>query len=128
MQASASANVASEFEVSWQGPDNKSDYIAIARPDQKPGSQVNYTYTKRGNPLKVRAPSDPGTYEVRYILGRGNKLLDKTSIGVRVPVGLNYLFDNTSIDIFLEVVPILDLAPQTDFKINAAIGGRYYFN
>jgi hypothetical protein len=32
------------------------------------------------------------------------------------------------VDIFLEVVPILDLAPKTDFKINAAIGARYFFN
>ncbi len=83
VQAAVTANVASEFEVSWQGPDNKSDYIAIARPDQKPGSQVNYTYTKKGSPLKVRAPSDPGTYEVRYILGRGNKLLAKTTIEIK---------------------------------------------
>ena len=83
VQAPSSANVAGEFEVSWQGPDNESDYIAIARPDQKPGSQVNYTYTKRGNPLKVRAPSDPGIYEVRYILGPGSKLLAKTGIEIK---------------------------------------------
>ena len=83
VQAAASANVASEFEVSWQGPGNKSDYIAIARPDQKPGSQISYTYTKKGSPLKVWAPSDPGTYEVRYILGRGNKLLARTTIEIK---------------------------------------------
>jgi Ca-activated chloride channel family protein len=83
VQAPSSANVAGEFEVSWQGPDNESDYIAIARPDQKPGSQVNYTYTSKGNPLKVRAPSDPGNYEVRYMLGRGNKLLAKTGIEIK---------------------------------------------
>jgi Ca-activated chloride channel homolog len=82
VQAPAAAVMASLFEVSWQGPDNPPDYIAIARPDQKPGSQVNYTYTKKGSPLKVRAPSDPGTYEVRYILGRGSKLLAKTSIEI----------------------------------------------
>ena len=74
--------MASDFKVSWQGPDSKSDYIAIARLDQQPGSQINYTYTKRGNPVKLQAPSDPGTYEVRYILGRGNKLLDKTTIEI----------------------------------------------
>ena len=83
LQAPAVADVATEFDVSWRGPDNKSDYIAIARPDQKPGIQVNYTYTSAGNPLKVRAPSDPGTYEVRYMLGRGGKLLAKTTIEVK---------------------------------------------
>ena len=83
VEAPAAADVATEFEVSWQGPDNQSDYIAIARPDQKPGSQVHYTYTKKGSPLKVQAPFDPGTYEVRYILGRGNKLLAKTTIEIK---------------------------------------------
>ena len=82
VDAPAVADVATDFEVSWQGPDSKSDYIAIARPDQQPGSQINYTYTKRGNPVKMQAPSDPGIYEVRYILGRGNKLLAKTTIQI----------------------------------------------
>ena len=83
VQAPATANVASEFEVTWQGPDNNSDYIAIARPDQPPGGQVGYTYTRKGSPLKVQAPSDPGTYEVRYILRQGSKLLAKTTIEIK---------------------------------------------
>ncbi len=83
VEAPDSANVASEFEVNWQGPDSKSDYICVSRPDQKPGRYVTYTYTSRGNPLKVQAPSDPGAYEVRYMLGRGNKLLAKTTIDIK---------------------------------------------
>jgi Ca-activated chloride channel family protein len=82
VEAPAAADVASQFEVTWQGPDNKSDYIAIARSDQNPGRQVHYTYTRKGSPLKLRAPSDPGTYEVRYILGQGSKLLAKTTIEI----------------------------------------------
>ncbi|MEJ2038927.1 MAG: VWA domain-containing protein, partial [Desulfosarcinaceae bacterium] len=86
VQAPAEADVATEFEVNWQGPAYKSDYISIARLDQNPGSYINYTYTQAGSPLKVRAPSDAGTYEVRYILGRGSKLLAKTTIEIK-PVG-----------------------------------------
>ncbi len=71
------------FPTDTQGPDSNSDYIAIARPDQKPGSQVKYTYTNRGNPVTLQAPSDPGTYEIRYILGRGSKLLAKTTIEIK---------------------------------------------
>ena len=48
-------------------------------------------------------------------------------IGVRVPVGLDYLFEDTPIDIFGEIVPILDLSPSTEFDINAAVGARFYF-
>ena len=49
------------------------------------------------------------------------------NLGVRVPVGLDYLFDNSPVDIFGEVVPILDLSPSTEFRINAAIGARFFF-
>jgi hypothetical protein len=31
------------------------------------------------------------------------------------------------LDFFFELVPILDLAPSTDFGMNAAIGIRYFF-
>jgi len=52
---------------------------------------------------------------------------DDDAIGVRFPVGLAYLFEGAPVDIFVEVVPILDLAPDTDFDINGAIGFRYFF-
>jgi hypothetical protein len=48
-------------------------------------------------------------------------------IGIRVPIGLSYMFANDPFDVFLEVVPILDLSPDTDFGFNAAIGGRWFF-
>ncbi|MFQ5708194.1 MAG: hypothetical protein ACE5HO_12125 [bacterium] len=52
---------------------------------------------------------------------------DDSRVGVRVPVGLAYLFDNAVLDLFAELVPILDLAPETDFRLNAAVGIRYFF-
>jgi len=30
-------------------------------------------------------------------------------------------------DVFVEVVPILDIVPDTEFEINAGIGARFYF-
>jgi len=52
---------------------------------------------------------------------------DDVLIGVRFPLGISYLFVDTPVDLFLEVVPIMDLAPETDFSLNGAIGFRYYF-
>jgi Ca-activated chloride channel family protein len=83
VEAPASANVAAEFEVKWQGPNTKGDYISIALPADDGGNYKAYTYTKSGNPLKLKAPSDPGQYEVRYILGQGNKILAKTPISIQ---------------------------------------------
>lgn len=49
------------------------------------------------------------------------------NIGIRVPIGLSYMFANDPFDIFVEVVPIMDLSPDTDFTLNAALGGRWFF-
>jgi len=55
-------------------------------------------------------------------------LADDTNFGIRIPVGIDYLFADAPIDIFLELVPILDLSPATDFGIGGGIGIRYWFN
>ena len=47
--------------------------------------------------------------------------------GIRVPLGVTYLFDDVPFDLFFEIVPVLDLSPDVDLDINAAIGFRYYF-
>lgn len=51
-----------------------------------------------------------------------------TRLGVRVPAGLSYEFNNAPVDIFLEVVPVLNLTPETTFTINSGLGARFYFN
>jgi len=37
------------------------------------------------------------------------------------------LFADTPLDIFVEVVPVLDLVPDTDLDFNGAVGIRYIF-
>lgn len=56
-----------------------------------------------------------------------NRNNDDTLIGVRVPVGIAYLLPKDPFEFFGEIVPTLDVAPDTDLDINAAIGFRYYF-
>jgi hypothetical protein len=53
----------------------------------------------------------------------GNELL----MGVRVPIGLVYIFPGNRFDIFLEAVPILNLVPGTGFDLNAGAGVRCFF-
>ena len=57
----------------------------------------------------------------RLILGNNDRL------GVRVPLGADYLVQNEPIEAFFEIAPVLDLAPKTEPDINAGIGVRYYF-
>jgi hypothetical protein len=64
-----------------------------------------------------------------FYVGVGGRvvLADDPLIGVRVPLGLDYMFSNAPVDIFVELVPILDLAPETDFDFGGGIGARYWF-
>ncbi len=48
-------------------------------------------------------------------------------VGVRIPIGLAYIFPTVSLDIFMEIVPILDLLPDSELDWNGAIGIRYFF-
>lgn len=49
-------------------------------------------------------------------------------LGVRFPLGLTTMMQQLPIEFFVEIVPIMDLAPDTDFDINGAIGARWWFN
>ena len=51
---------------------------------------------------------------------------ENARLGVRFPLGVSYLFREAPFDVFLEVAPILDLVPSTDFTVNAAFGTRFY--
>jgi len=52
-----------EFQVAWEGPDAPGDNIQIAAVN---GGYLSYSYTKRGNPVTLKAPDAPGQYELRY--------------------------------------------------------------
>jgi hypothetical protein len=52
---------------------------------------------------------------------------DDTLVGIRVPLGISYLFAGAPVDLFGEIVPVLDIVPDTEFDLNAAIGARFYF-
>lgn len=63
-------------------------------------------------------------------IGFGGRVIlaDDPHIGIRIPVGLDYLFADAPIDVFMELVPILDLSPSTKFGVGGGLGIRYWFN
>jgi len=48
--------------------------------------------------------------------------------GVRFPGGIVWWPRGAPIDVFLEIAPILDLAPATEFGVTGGIGARFYFH
>ncbi len=79
----AAVNANARFQVKWQGPDYEGDYLTVVTPDAPADGYDNYTYTSNGNPAELTAPAVPGTYEVRYIIGRGNHQLAKATLTVK---------------------------------------------
>lgn len=69
-----------------------------------------------------------GQLPLYYGIGGRLKLGADNTVGIRIPVGLNYIFANAPLDVFLEIVPVLDLLPGTEFDLNGGIGIRYFFS
>ena len=72
----------SEFEVQWEGPDNKGDYLTIVPKGAEDRDFGNYAYTVRGNPATLTATMTPGPHEIRYMAARSRKVLGRTDIEV----------------------------------------------
>lgn len=83
---------------------------------------ADYLFHKR---LSIKGRNDG--LLLYYGLGGKIKFQKENRIGMRIPLGLAYDFQNEPLDIFLELVPGLDLFPSTDFAFIAALGIRYFF-
>ena len=80
LMAPAEAAAGSEVEVAWQGPDYRNDYIAVSKPDDD--GHESYTYTREGSPLDLTLPTEPGDYELRYVVGQDRTVLATRTIEV----------------------------------------------
>lgn len=72
---------------------------------------------------------DKGNFAFYYGVGARARFIENedSSVGVRIPLGVNYLFEDAPLDLFVEIAPIVDLIPDTDANGDGAIGIRYYF-
>ncbi len=71
---------------------------------------------------------EKGKLPIYYGIGGAVLFSRKLGLGVRVPVGIDYEFAHSPLDLFLEVVPKLALSPATRFDLNAGLGMRFWFN
>lgn len=70
------------ISVSWTGPNYRSDYLSIAKPEQIGNRYTNFSYIANGSPTSIRLPDSAGEYELRYISGSGREIWHKTNITV----------------------------------------------
>ncbi len=82
LKVPAEVPAGSVFEVSWEGPDSRNDFITIVDKNAPEGSYLDYKYTAGGNPVKIAAPEKVDTYEVRYVFGHTKVTLARADIAV----------------------------------------------
>lgn len=80
--APAQVAAGSKFSVSWQGPNNAQDFITIVKAGTPEKIYDRYEYTKKGNPLQLLAPDQPGEYEVRYLTGQTSATLARAKFTI----------------------------------------------
>ena len=52
---------------------------------------------------------------------------EDSEIGVRIPVGLDFPLGDGRFDVFVEIAPMLNVVPDTEFDLSGGVGARFYF-
>ncbi|WP_127143970.1 vWA domain-containing protein [Pelagibacterium montanilacus] len=74
-----------EFDVAWSDTLNVTDYVSIVPMGSDEGKLENYLVVREDSQGLLTAPSEPGVYEVRYVLNEGRKTLGSAAIEVTAP-------------------------------------------
>jgi len=104
LKAPGEVPAGSVFNVHWEGPDSRNDFVTIVTQNAPEKSYLNYAYTSKGNPVSITAPDEVGAYEVRYVFGNKKMTLAKSDINV-TPVEAS-------------LVPPGEVAAGSFFKVN----------
>jgi len=67
LDAPATVGAATEFAVSWTGPNAQGDYVALMASGALKWTKEPYFYTTVGSPGKLVAPTTAGAYELWYV-------------------------------------------------------------
>jgi len=88
--------------------------------------QVHADYVRYNYKL-LNLELENGTMPLYYGIGLNAHLSKNSALGIRVPLGINYIFSNAPLDMFFELAPTINVLPSTQFYLNGGIGIRYFF-
>lgn len=75
----------SKFTVSWTATVSSQDYINIVPLGTDEGAFGNYMTVRDDSSNELQAPSEPGMYEIRYLLREGAKTIAAVTVEVTEP-------------------------------------------
>lgn len=83
VEGPAEVEAGAEFEVSWTGPDDQGDYIAIVPEGATEWTNADpWFYTANANPGTMIAPTADGEFELWYVAGEDEEVLARSPITV----------------------------------------------
>ena len=82
LQAAPSVTAGSAFAVIWRGPGSAYDHVAMAPLGESDDLDGAVAYVGRRSPVSLRAPLQPGDYELRYRTGQGHAILATARVQV----------------------------------------------
>lgn len=116
----------------WIGEGSAVDFAAAWSLEGRDYFQLHADYLRHANVIDVNKGFLPFYYGIgarMVILEDKFRREDEEDIlfGLRIPLGITYLFAGAPLDIFAELVPVIELFPSTDFDVDGGVGIRYYF-
>jgi Ca-activated chloride channel family protein len=70
------------FGVEWVGPDAEQDFLSVAAVGEGDEQYLNFSPTSLGSPARLKAPREPGDYELRYVRAEDGQVLARTQFVV----------------------------------------------
>ena len=67
-----------------------------------------------------------GNAPLYYGLGAKIAVGEEVKLGMRIPLGITYIFKKDPLDFFIEIAPGINLVPSSDLSISGGVGIRYY--
>ena len=74
----------SRFPVAWEGPNRRNDRIVLVPADAPDGAEPLAEADPEApvDPVRLDAPAEPGTYELRYVLGTTGEVIARDELEV----------------------------------------------
>ncbi len=116
----------------WLDDQSALDFAAAWSLEGRNSFQLHADYLRHAFVIDVNKGSLPLYYGIgaRVLILEDRDRFDDDDdvrLGLRIPLGITYLFDGAPLDIFLELVPVVELIPSTDVDLEGGVGIRYYF-
>lgn len=82
LNAPSKAIAGADISVAWTGPANEGDYLTVVPQTSPDGHHANYTTLSGGSPAILKLPMETGDAELRYMTGRGAKVIGRQPIQI----------------------------------------------